>query len=158
MTTLRELKEMVNEAVAEDFEAYYLDSDDSDTSHDIADGLTPVYTADLLRCALGDLWLAHTEPEFDTENTADGILKANIYNELRDYAYHALTQYRENYEPEPEECPECFGSGEIMDECPDCNGDGRIDLDDPEECPFCQGEGEREDSCFECDGEGVIYP
>ena len=66
-------------------------ADCGDIAHEIVDGMVPVYTANLLRLALDDLWLASTVPEigsaFDGTSTAVNIIAANVYEELYQKVY-----------------------------------------------------------------------
>ena len=63
----------------------------SDWIHEIADSSVPVYTAELLECALEDLGLATAEPEigpaFDGCNTAVNLIAANIYEDICEHLY-----------------------------------------------------------------------
>ncbi len=66
---------------------YDLETDDiGDIIHEIADGCVPVYTYDILECAMNDNSLATDEPEcgpaFDGTPTPVNIIAANIYERI----------------------------------------------------------------------------
>lgn len=92
MTTLQELRQYARENLDEARE--YGISEISDTVHEIADGLVPVYTSDLMSLAAEHLNFAVDEPElgpaFDGTPTPANIVAANIYEwltaELWEYA------------------------------------------------------------------------
>ena len=85
------LKKLANEVLVSEYLARDTSEDCGDIAHEIVDGMVPVYTADLLRLALDDLWLASTEPEigpaFDGRPTAVNIIAANVYEELYQKVY-----------------------------------------------------------------------
>jgi len=92
MTTTYELRRYARENLDEAIE--YGISDIHDTIHEIADGLVPVYTSELLNLAAEHLNFAVDEPEagpaFDGTPTPINIVAANIYEwltaELWEYA------------------------------------------------------------------------
>ena len=92
MTTLHELRGYARENLDEAVE-YGID-EISDTIHEIADGLVPVYYSDLLELASDNNDLATDVPEigpaFDGEPTPVNIIAANVYEwltaQLWDYA------------------------------------------------------------------------
>lgn len=62
---------------------------------EIVDGCVPIYHADLLECALHDLWLGVVEPEiyaFDGKHTAVNAIAGNIYEHLQDLAFQWLAE------------------------------------------------------------------
>ena len=92
MTTLHELRQNARDSLDEAVE-YGID-EIGDTIHELADGLVPVYTSDLLSLAADNLALATDEPElgpaFDGSPTPTNIIAANVYEwltaELWEYA------------------------------------------------------------------------
>lgn len=93
-TTLNDLLRYVEENVKEAFE-YSPDADPSEVAHEVADGLVPVYTSDLLQiAALDDMNLAVTEPEcgpaYDGSPTPVNIIAANIYERLNEEAWEVI--------------------------------------------------------------------
>ena len=96
MTTLHELRaharENLDEALEEGLTGYY--DDLGDTISELADGLVPVYTHDLMSLAAENIRLASDEPElgpaFDGSPTPVNIVAANVYEwltaELGEYA------------------------------------------------------------------------
>jgi hypothetical protein len=91
MTTLHELKGYASEALDEYTESdddgeLYLNGELGDIAHEIADGLVPVYTSDLMQLAADNINLATNEPElgaaFDGSPTPANIVAANVYEEL----------------------------------------------------------------------------
>ena len=92
MTTLHELRQHARENLDEAVE-YGID-EIGDTIHELADGLVPVYTSDLMQLAADNLNLATDAPElgpaFDGSPTPSNIVAANVYEwlsgELWEYA------------------------------------------------------------------------
>ena len=81
--TLKNARESLKEQVIE----YFDDSMEiSDTIFEITDSHVPVYTYDLLKCALDNLGLATEEPElgpaFDGSPTPVNIIAANIFETI----------------------------------------------------------------------------
>jgi len=70
---------------------YIINLECEDEIHEIADGCCPVYTGEILSCALEDLNLATEEseigPAFDGKHTAVNIIVANIYEKICNYLY-----------------------------------------------------------------------
>lgn len=66
----------------------------SDEIAEIADVSTPVYTGDILACAVENMSLATSVPElgpaFDGENTAINLIAANIYERISNELYQAV--------------------------------------------------------------------
>jgi len=97
-TTLHDLLGYVKENIKE---AYECDSgaDPYEMAHEVADGLVPVYTYDLLMMAADDLMLATVEPEngpaFDGSPTPVNIIAANIYDRLYEEAWEELQLWQE---------------------------------------------------------------
>ena len=104
MTTLHELRRYARESLDELVEIdaeeglsnvyHFTGNDLHDTVHELADGLVPVYTSDLMSLAADNLCLATDEPElgpaFGGEPTAVNIIAANVFEwlttELWEYA------------------------------------------------------------------------
>ena len=92
MTTLHELGVYARDSLDEAVE--YGITEISDTIHELADGLVPVYTHDLMSLAAENISLATDEPElgpaFGGEPTPVNIVAANVYEwltaQLWDYA------------------------------------------------------------------------
>ena len=86
MTTLQELRQHARNNLDEARE--YGISEISDTIHEVADGLVPVYTSDLMDLADNNIALATDTPElgpaFDGSSTPANIVAANIYEWLTD--------------------------------------------------------------------------
>jgi hypothetical protein len=65
-------------------------------AHEIADGLVPVYTAELMRIGASEVELAVTEPDcgpaFDGRPTAVNILAAVLYERLQEIAIEVLQE------------------------------------------------------------------
>lgn len=84
MTTLHELRQYAHDNLDEAVE--YGISDIGDTIHELADGLVPVYTSDLMSLAAENLNLATDTPElgpaFDGSPTPVNIVAANVYEYL----------------------------------------------------------------------------
>lgn len=84
MTTLYELKQYAKENLDEAAECGI--SEIGDTIHELADGLVPVYTSDLMQLAANNLSLATDVPElgpaFDGSPTPVNIIAANVYEWL----------------------------------------------------------------------------
>ena len=63
----------------------------SDWIHEIADSSVPVYTYNIMECAMEDMALATDEPEigpaFDGSHTAANIIAANIYERVCNHLY-----------------------------------------------------------------------
>ena len=86
---------------------YIINLECSDIIHEIADGCVPVYTADILNCALEDLGLATDEPEigpaFDGCATAVNLIAANIYEKICNHLYEVEQKLKrkavDDYEP-----------------------------------------------------------
>lgn len=79
---------------------------ENDVIHEIVDGSIPVYTADLLECALGNLWLATEEPEvygFGGEHSAVNAIVGNLYEHLYEIAVEELERCKETAENEEDE-------------------------------------------------------
>ncbi len=73
----------------ENLSEYDLATDDiDDVVHEIADGMVPVYTYDIMHCATTDNALATDVPElgpcFDGAPTPVNIIAANIYERILD--------------------------------------------------------------------------
>ena len=70
---------------------YIINLECEDMIHETADGCCPIYTGEILSCALEDLNVATTEPEigpaFDGKHTAVNIIVANIYEKICNYLY-----------------------------------------------------------------------
>ena len=107
MTTLYELEQYAKENLLEYFEC---DDEDNvldfgqypeDNVHDVADGLVPVYTSDLMQLAADNLLLAIDEPElgpaFDGSHTPANIVAANIYEHLERILFEYLYELQEEY-------------------------------------------------------------
>ena len=62
-----------------------------DWIHEIADSSVPVYTYNIMECAMEDMSLATDEPEigpaFDGSHTAANIIAANIYERVCNHLY-----------------------------------------------------------------------
>ena len=62
-----------------------------DWIHEIADSSVPVYTYDIMECAMEDMSLATDVPEigpaFDGSQTAANIIASNIYEKVCNYLY-----------------------------------------------------------------------
>ena len=62
-----------------------------DWIHEIADSSVPVYTYDIMECAMEDMSLATDVPEvgpaFDGSHTAANIVAANIYEKVCNHLY-----------------------------------------------------------------------
>lgn len=84
MTTLQELRQYARDNLDE-AKSYGIE-DLHDTVHEIADGLVPVYTSDLMQLAADNLNLATDTPElgpaFDGSPTPANIVAANVYEWL----------------------------------------------------------------------------
>ena len=84
MTTLQELRQHARENLDEARE--YGIAEIADTVHEIADGLVPIYTSDLMQLAADNLDLATDTPElgpaFDGSPTPANIVAANVYEWL----------------------------------------------------------------------------
>ena len=69
-----------------------------DWIHEIADGCVPVYTYNILECAMEDMYLATCEPEigpaFGGEPTAVNIIAANIYEKVCEHLYDMEQQIK----------------------------------------------------------------
>ena len=89
MDEMYRLKKTAEEVLRNDYMAHSPEMDCGDMAHEITDGMVPVYTADLLRLALDDLWLASTEPElgpaFDGTPAAVNFIAANVYEKLYEH-------------------------------------------------------------------------
>ena len=103
-SVLSDAEETLHEYLETHCEGYHYESEDwedtldeiinfecSDWIHEIADSSVPIYTAELLECAMEDLGLATTEPEigpaFGGEPTAVNIIAANIYEDICNHLY-----------------------------------------------------------------------
>ena len=76
---------------------------ENDVIHEIVDGSIPVYTADLLECAMDNLWLATEEPEaygFGGEHSAVNAIVGNLYEHLCEMAIEELERCKETAEDE----------------------------------------------------------
>ena len=79
---------------------------ENDVIHEIVDGSIPVYTADLLECAMDNLWLATEEPEvygFGGEHSAVNAIVGNLYEHLCEIAIEELELCKEMAEDEEDE-------------------------------------------------------
>jgi len=82
------IENLINMAI-ENLSEYDLGTDDwSDIIHEIADGMVPVYTSDIMECARNDNSLATVEPElgpaFDGTPTPINIIAANIFERIEE--------------------------------------------------------------------------
>jgi len=92
MSELYDLRKQAREALDEAKE--YGIEELGDTIHELADGLVPIYTSDLMTLAADNLDFATLEPElgpaFDGSPTPTNIVAANVYEwletELWEYA------------------------------------------------------------------------
>ena len=92
-TTLTDLLKYVEENVKEAFE-YSPDADPSDVAFEVAEGLVPVYTGDLLEMAADNYSLAVDTPElgpaFDGSPTPVNIIAANVFERLNAEAWEVI--------------------------------------------------------------------
>ena len=69
-----------------------------DWIHEVADSCVPVYTYNILECAMEDMNLATCEPEigpaFDGSQTAANIIAANIYEKVCNHLYEMEQQIK----------------------------------------------------------------
>ena len=69
-----------------------------DWIHEIADSSVPVYTYNIMECAMEDMCLATTEteigPAFGGEPTAVNIIAANIYEKICEHLYDMEQQIK----------------------------------------------------------------
>ena len=69
-----------------------------DWIHEIADSCVPIYTYNILECAMEDMCLATTEteigPAFGGEPTAVNIIAANIYEKICEHLYDMEQQIK----------------------------------------------------------------
>tara|TARA_R100000808_G_scaffold10102_1_gene27172 strand:+ start:218 stop:643 length:426 start_codon:yes stop_codon:yes gene_type:complete len=69
-----------------------------DWIHEIADSCTPIYTYDILECAMEEMSLATCEPEigpaFGGEPTAVNLIAANIYEKVCEHLYDMEQQIK----------------------------------------------------------------
>lgn len=103
MGRLYDLEQEVISKVEERFEGEGFGRYEHDVIHKIVDDSIPVYTADLLECALENLWLAHEEPEaygFGGEHSAVNAIVGNLYQHLYEIAIEALEECKERAEEE----------------------------------------------------------
>lgn len=72
-----------------------------DTIHEIADSSVPIYTADILRCALANISLAVDEPElgpaFDGTPTPINIIAANIFEYIEAQLWEYFNDHKDDY-------------------------------------------------------------
>ena len=106
MGRLYDLEQEVISEVEERFQDEGFGKYESDVIHEIVDGSIPYYTADLLECALDNLWMATEEPEvygFDGAHTAVNAVVGNLYKHLCEIAIEALDACKERAEEETDE-------------------------------------------------------
>jgi len=118
MTTLNELIEMGKEELKEGLPDCY---DEGDFIFEIADGLVPVYTSDLLELAMENLEIATCEPEifaFDGTRSPINGIAGNVYQFITEELYGALEDIKAEIEEESyilcEHCDEEFHKDDLF--------------------------------------------
>lgn len=113
MGRLYDVEQEVISEVEERFKGEGFGRYENDVIREIVEGFIPCYTADLLKCALDDLWLATEEPEaygFGGEHSAVNAIVGNLYQHLYEIAIEALEERKERAAEEADE----EGDGDVQ--------------------------------------------
>lgn len=101
---MKELQNIIKSAQS-DLDDWIKDNPGNDEPHDtifeIADSSTPIYTGDILQCAMDNLSLATAEPElgpaFDGKPTPINIIAANIFEYIESALWEYFNDHKDDY-------------------------------------------------------------
>ncbi|MHA2277623.1 MAG: hypothetical protein ACXAC2_17725 [Candidatus Kariarchaeaceae archaeon] len=93
------LKEQLEYKAELDGDEVYFSGEDSDTIFEVTDSSVPIYTAELIRLAADNVYLATNEPElgpaFDGSPTPVNIIAANVFEEINNHLWECLEDVKE---------------------------------------------------------------
>ena len=102
MTTMVELRKMAREEALEAVVEADSDADRWDLAHEVADGLVPEMTTELLEVAMSELGLMFEEPDLEAKSPYE-MLQYVIFEDLEAIAAEEIESYQREHEDDEAE-------------------------------------------------------